>query len=706
MAVLIADSSRAKLNGAIRALIILWIVGMVNAGLPRAAAQHAAAYIAKSREELPTGAVLRLGTTRWRHRDEVSFARFSPDGKVLATAGYNTTICLWDIATGRQIHELTEAGRWKTYGVAFSPDDARLASVRQGGELHVWNLATGKLACPPQKHAGEAYERYAIDFAPDGKTIATVGAEDVRLWSADELKLLKTWPTGQGRGRATRCLDFSNDGQWLAASSATDVHVWNLKTSERALTIPAVHSGGVTSLVFTPDSRSLISGGNGPQRQIRIGNRVGGSMAEITIWEIASGKRLADLQIESFDSGLNSMALSRDGNVLVSGHLSEARIWDLTDSRLPRIISMDGGYPCRMDISPDGKWLAARSNGNAVGLWDLESGRLVTTSNAHRRAVTAAASAKGGQFIVTMAREGDVRLWDAASGKRIEDFELDGDRRGLEAIAVAPDGQSVVAAWGTRIARQDKPEFEGKIQIRRLDPSATPLEASLADVIGALVYSPSGQWVAAATNNVVANADEAIFIIDATTGRLRTRLTASSGSAKAIAMAFSPDGKRLFSAGADKKLRHWDLEAEKLLETFEIAGHEKGAITDAAFTPDRKLLISCTMFGQALIVSDVASGKHIRTIPVANTLGNRLAVSGDGRWLASACQPITNTDTRFDERIHLWELATGQELATYDASTDGTIASLVFLADGKTLLSGMDRGTALLWDVSNLQNRR
>jgi WD40 repeat protein len=311
------------------------------------------------------------------------------------------------------------------------------------------------------------------------------------------------------------------------------------------------------------------------------------------------------------------------------------------------------------------------------------------------------AAAGNGKFIVTMAREGDVRLWDTASGQAVKEFQPL-SIPGLATIAVAPDGKNLAAGGGLRIWR-DTLGFEGQVAIRRLDLARHVLDASLAGVIGALAWSPDGKWLAAAsTNNSPERADEAILIIDTTTGDTRARLSNSPASIKTVAIAFSPDGRTLFSLAADKQLTHWDRETAQAVQTFEIRGHrpEKWQLHDAAFTPDGKLVATCTLFGEALIVSDVASGQQVCTIQAADTLGNRLAVSLDGRILASACQPITSTDTLYDERIHLWDIATGRELLSFDAASDGTVASLAFLPDGKTLVSGMDRGTALLWDVS------
>jgi WD40 repeat protein len=227
------------------------------------------------------------------------------------------------------------------------------------------------------------------------------------------------------------------------------------------------------------------------------------------------------------------------------------------------------------------------------------------------------------------------------------------------------------------------------------------LETKPPHIIGLLTYSPDGATLAAATDNYRGQAGEEILILDAATGAVRTRLRAAGG-AKTAGLAFSEDGKMLYSVAADNKLRLWDPEVGAPERTWPVLGQEARPIAFAAFTPDCELLITCAMFGQELVVSEVASGRHVRTIPVPDTLGNLLAISTDGRIVASACQPITNTDTSFDERIHLWEIATGRELRSFDASGDGTVSSLAFLPDGKTLVSGMDRGSSLIWDISNI----
>jgi WD40 repeat protein len=660
-------------------------------------------------DPLPAGARVRLGSTRWRHKTDVALARFSPDGKILATSGSMETIRLWEVTTGKQLHELTETGRWEICGVVFSPDGTKLTSIQQGGVIQLWDVATGKQVCPAAKHPGEG-ERYGMARSPDGKVVATVGAKEVRLWDAATLKPLKSFPTGGTMGFAAPGIAFSPDGNLLAASGKLDIKLWNLKTGEVQLKIPGAHTQGVTSLVFAPDSRSLISGGNKDIVMVRLGNRAGGSSAQIAIWDVATGERLADLTTQSFDSGLYSLALSADGKILVSGHHSEARVWDVETRTLARIIdeeySVRGGYPCTPDLAPDGKWLAARTDGHSVGLWNVETGDLSENSETHRRSIASIASASQGKLLVTSANEDTIRLWDPATGRPSGEVQINSRGTGFSAIAITPDNQSFAVGGGYRLMSGGggKLEFKGNLSLGNLASAAVLPEAHFSDVIGALAYSPDGKTLAAATNNLSEQTDEAILIIDPDDGAEINRLNGHAGAICLIA--FSPDGKTLYSVGSDKKLRTWDITAAKVTRTVEINGHAGPSVNRAAISRDSKRVATCEMFGKVVVITDVASGEQVREIVIPDTLGNLLAISADGRILASACQPISNTDTRFDERIHLWDIATGQELFSFDASTDGTVATLCLLPDGKTLVAGMDRGTALVWDISNIQTKR
>ncbi len=110
---------------------------------------------------------------------------FSPDGTILAVGNRNAQTCLFDVATGRLRHKLTLQS---SQGLKFDPAGKRLAVTYVDGNLAVWNVETGELM---QRTKARAEELYSVDWSPDGKIIATSGRSGpVTLWRAADLTSL------------------------------------------------------------------------------------------------------------------------------------------------------------------------------------------------------------------------------------------------------------------------------------------------------------------------------------------------------------------------------------------------------------------------------------------------------------------------------------------------------------------------------------
>ena len=157
-------------------------------------------------DPLPSGAIARFGTVRLRHEGIVTFAAFSPDGKTLASGGYDCLIRLWERTTGKEIGRLV--GYQNTvYTVAFSPDGKVLATGGRESEIRLWDVAT----CRELRAKG--HERYvnSLAFSPDGKTLAS-GSDDrtIRLWEVASGKEVRQ--LGGGRSPVD-CVAFSADGR-------------------------------------------------------------------------------------------------------------------------------------------------------------------------------------------------------------------------------------------------------------------------------------------------------------------------------------------------------------------------------------------------------------------------------------------------------------------------------------------------------------
>jgi RNA polymerase sigma factor (sigma-70 family) len=522
----------------------------------------------------------------------------------------------------------------------------------------------------------------------------------------------------------TGTLVFSPDGKIMACSTSGEIVLWDARSGKElrrwSIAVKTLNEG-INTIQFSPDGRTLAGS--------RDDNHIG-------LWEAASGKLLRSFVLPGLGDELSDGTVSHtlrfcpDGKLLAVSGLQHSYVLDTATGKALHHFKTE--LVSTLALSPDGAllvmsvWKGKGSQAHELQVRSVRTGEILRRQEASPCIINAIAFSPDGKLLATDSAN-EIILWEAATGK-VRRRIVPQKEGVIASLAFTPDGKTLLAGspgdkvhvWDvvtgrelrqldSRISTMLSPD--GKMIVGETGPNIFQLfdfatgQALFPDrpghdaPVNAVAYSPDGNLLVSAGEN------RQIWLWETATGKPVRRIRETS----VRGVAFSPDGQRLalLSPGRDdyesgdetpgEDIRIREVATGK--ELFRLAPGDLHGVNALAYSPDGKLLVTADWKSSTgkdagicnLSVWDASSGRLLRRLAIPGIYPWCLAFRGDGRTVA-----VGGADS---SPIRLWDLTRGEEVLS-PHTKERDVLSLAFSPDGRTLVSGGVDRVVRLWEVA------
>jgi WD40 repeat protein/class 3 adenylate cyclase len=538
------------------------------------------------------------------HDVDVNDVQFSPDGSMLATAGDDGALKVWDPETGASLSSVSGDGY--VFGASFSADGSMVSASWSNGTLRVVDPVTGEVIQAIEGLQGPL----DTSLSPDGRRVAVSSFAIEAVWVLD-VRTGESLFDLQGHRYPVNWVAWSPDGQRIAtAANDATAKVWDAETGRLEADLLG-HTARVISVDWDPD----------PDSDLLV---TGGFDGTAKVWKVSETdtRELLSLGAQETRTGTTA-AFSPDAGHVITGDalITSAMIWDVGLSGSAEVSNVPTDELAPVDVVfLDDERLVAPIDDGSVAVWEVETGRRLRTigpgTGTNEPVVRIAVDDEGSRLAIYRNFSTTASVWDTASGERVLDVGLGTE---LGAIDMSDDGERLLAWTWDGLARL----FDGQgatIQDFRTPPGLW---------MDAAVMSDDGRLVAAAARHPQSPLKALVTIWDADTGEpIGERIDTRGG---VLALAFDPSASSLAIARADGRLAVWEVGAEE--PRFQVRT-EAGPVFDLVWSPDgSRLAIGAD--DATIRLFDVDNGEQQLVLRGHDRLVSGIAFSPDGTRLAS-----------------------------------------------------------------------
>ncbi|QRV92911.1 WD repeat-containing protein [Ceratobasidium sp. AG-Ba] len=586
----------------------------------------------------------------------------SPDGKHIAVALSDGTICRWDARSGQEVGVPLRGHSGLVNSIAYSHSGKYIFSGSCDKTVRIWDAKTGQEGAEPiRRHAGPVN---SVACSPDGAFIVS-GSDDktIRVWNTETGQ--QVGMPFQGHTDSVNSVAYSPDGAYIiSGSSDMSIKIWDVRTGERAGQPLQGHVGLVYAVAYSHDGAHIVSGS---------------SDMTVRIWDAWTSQGVG-MPLRGHTACVSSVAYSHDSAYIISGSWDQTvRIWDSkTGQQLGRPLEEHTNWVNSVAYSHDGVYTFSGSSDGTLRMWYAKTGQDVSRPlQGHTSFVYCVAYSHNSAYTASSSDDHTIRIWDTRTGQQIG-MPFQGHTDAINSVAYSHDSSYLVSGSSDCTVRIWDPQTGQQVGI--------PLRGHTASV-SSVAYSHDS------ANIVSGGFDETVRIWDTKTCQ-QVGMPLQGHTDSVTSVAYSHHSMHIVSGSWDMTLRIWDAKTGQQVG-MPLQGHS-GLVTSVAYSHDSAYIVSGASDETVRIwnahtgqqVGQSLKGHTSRVLSVAYSHDSARIVSGSD-----------------DKTLRIWDAYTGQQIGQPLQGHTGPVSSVQYSHNSTEIISGSYDKTLRYWNADLFETK-